>query len=211
MPLKLKNSRFRIYLRKTLKWLAIIFLFLLIVSYLIFKSSYVQTFICKRIGNSLSKKTGTTITVKEVDFRPFDTFVLKDLLILDHQKDTMVFTRDFYFEINDYDLKKLDFKLDLIELNDALINIKTYKNEEQSNLIQFIGKLSQRDSLKKTKIPEITIREVEFEQLRCKIWNENIPVNTNRIDFNHLELFEIDMYKYQITLIMLVQLKSKKI
>tara|TARA_B100000674_G_scaffold231208_1_gene190245 strand:+ start:1429 stop:5916 length:4488 start_codon:yes stop_codon:yes gene_type:complete len=193
MPLKLKNSRFKIYLRKTLKWLSIILLFLLLVSYLIFKSSYVQTFICKKIGNSLSEKTGTTITVKEVDFRPFDTFVLKDLLILDHQKDTMVFTRDFYFEINDYDLKKLDFKLDLVELNDALINIKTYKDEEQSNLIQFIGKLSQRDSLKKTKIPEITIREVEFEQLSCKIWNENIPVNTNRIDFNHLELFEIDM------------------
>ena len=151
MPSKFKNSRFKTYLRKTLKWLGILFLFLVIAGYLIFKSSYVQTFICKKIGNSLSKKTGTTITVKEVDFRPFDTFVLKDLLILDHQKDTMIFTRDFYFEINDYDLKNLDFKLDLIELNDAQVNIKTYKHEEQSNLIQFIGKLSQRDSLKKNK------------------------------------------------------------
>ena len=188
-----KNSRFKIYLRKSLKWLGIVFLFLLIVSYLIFKSSYVQTFICKKIGNSLSKKTGTTITIREVDFRPFDTFVLKDLLILDHQKDTMIFTRDFYFEINDYNFKKLDFELDLVELNDALINIKTYKNEEQSNLIQFIGKLSKKDSLKKTKMPKITIEEIEFEKLSCKIWNENTPIKKNRIDFNHLELLEIDM------------------
>ena len=193
MQPKLKNNRFKLYSKKLLKWSGIALLFLLILSYIVFKSSYVQTAICKKVGSYLSKKTETTITIGEVDFRPFDTFVLKDLLVLDHQKDTMLFTHDFYFEINEYDFKRLDFDFDLVELNDAFINIKTYKNEEKSNLSRFIYKLTRRDSLKKTKRPEITIKEIEFENLRCKIWNENLPVNRNRIDFNHLELSSINM------------------
>ena len=193
MESKPKNSGRKTLLRKFLKWSSIFLLFLTIIGYLVFKSSYVQTFICKKIGNYLSNKTETTITIREVDFRPFDTFVLKDLLILDHKGDTMLFSNDFYFEINDYDFKKLYFDFDLLELNEAFIHIKTHKGEDKSNLKRFFEKLSKKNRGRKRVSPEINILEIQFEELRCRIWNENTSPKPDKIDFKHIEIYDINM------------------
>ena len=101
-----KKNRQKQFLRKLLKWFACLLLLVLIVGYIVFKSSYVQTYICSKIGAYLSKKTETIITIEEVDFRPFDTFVFRNVLLLDHKKDTMLFSSNFYFEINTFDTEK---------------------------------------------------------------------------------------------------------
>ena len=193
MRWKTKYKKTKRYSRKIFKWGISILFLLLVVGYLIFKSSYVQTYISQKLGAYLSKKTETTITVGAVDFKPFDTFVLKDLLILDHHKDTMLFTSDFYFEINEYDFKNLKFNLDLIEFNNAYLNINTYQNEHQSNLKRFIKKLSSNDSIKKNKNPQVYIEDIALEDLRLRIRNQNLPKTKEKIDFNHLELFDLNM------------------
>ena len=187
-----KKKGLKQFLRKLLKWFAIFLLFLLIISYTIFKSNYVQTYICSKIGDYLSKKTETTITIEEVDFRPFDTFVFRNVLLLDHKKDTMLFSSNFYFEINTYDIKKLDFDLDMVELSEAYLNIKTYQGETQSNLERFIKKLKNNKHPKNKLTPQIQINNVEFKKLRCIIWNENIDLKNNGIDFNHLDFTNVE-------------------
>lgn len=193
MQLESNKNGLKQFLRKLLKWFAIFLLLFLIVGYAVFKSSYVQTLICSKVGDYLSKKTETTITIEEVDFRPFDTFVFKNFLILDHKSDTMLFSTNFSFEINSYDFKELNFDLDMVELREALVNIKTYKGEKQSNFLRFIDKLKKSKRPKNKLTPEIHINKVEFEQLRCIIWNENITLKDNGLDFNHLDFRNVEL------------------
>ncbi len=193
MRWKTRYIRTKRYSRKLLKWSGFLLLFLLIFGYIVFKSSYVQTFITQKVSSYLSKKSKTTITIQEVDFRPFDTFVLKKLLILDHHKDTMLFADDFYIEINDYDFEKMEFNLDLLELYEAYVNINIYPNETESNLIQFINHLSSKDTTSPNVSPKFYVEELVFENLKFKLWNENTPVIEDKIDYDHILLSNLNL------------------
>ena len=193
MQLKSNNKRLKQFSRKFLKWFSVFFLLFLVIAYAVFKSSYIQTIICSKLGDHLSKKTETTITIGEVDFSPLDNFVFKDLLILDHRGDTMLFSANLSFEINSYDFKELNFDLDMVELREALIKIKKYKGDKQSNLQRFINKLKKSEYSKKTIVPKIRIRKIEFKNSRCIVRNENIAVKKNQIDLNHLDFSNIEL------------------
>lgn len=191
MKWKIRYIRAKRYSRKAFKWTGILLLFLSVFTYVLFKSSYVQTYITQRASSYFSKKTNTKISIQEIDFRPFDTFVLKDLLILDHHDDTLLFANDFYFEINEYDFEKLEFKLDLLELNDAYVNINHYKNENINSLDLFLDKISSSESSGNEVSPMIYIEDIAFENLRLRNWNENTAIHPNQIDYSHLLLTQL--------------------
>ena len=193
MRWKTRYIRFKRYSRKLFKWSSYLLLITLLIGYIVFKSSFVQTLITQKISDVLSKKTGTEITVGEVDFRPFDTFVLRDLLIRDHHKDTLLYSSDFYFEINKYDFDKIEFQLDLLELNDTYINVTTYKGETYSNVNLFFKKLSISEQVEKKTSPKFYIEDIAFENLKFRYWNENDSMIFNKIDFNHTLLTGLNM------------------
>tara|TARA_Y100000766_G_scaffold18490_1_gene13050 strand:+ start:4976 stop:9472 length:4497 start_codon:yes stop_codon:yes gene_type:complete len=193
MQLENNNKGLKQFFRKLLKWFSIFLLLFLLVGYTVFKSSFIQTLICSKLGDYLSKKTETTISIGEVDFSPFDEFVFKNLLVLDHRRDTMLFSANFSFEINSYDFKELNFDLDIVDLRKALVNIKTYKGEKQSNLQMFINKLKKSKHPKNIINPKIHVSKIKFENLRCIIWNENIAFKNNEFDFNHLDFSNVEL------------------
>ena len=193
MKWKTRYIRFKRYSRKFFKWSLSFLLLITLLAYIVFKSSWVQTYITQKLGDQLSKKTGTEIIIGEVDFQPFDTFVLRDLLVLDHHRDTLLYSSDFYFEIDEYDLEKYQFNLDLLELNDTYINITTYFEEEQSNLELFLNKLSSLDSSNKKVKPKCYIEDIGFENLKFRLWNENDSIIFHKVDFNHMLLTGLNM------------------
>lgn len=187
--------RLKRYTRRIAKWLLFLLVFLGTFTYALLKSSSVQTYIAQKASAYLSEKTGSKITIGGVDFKPFDTFVLKDLLILDHKSDTLLYAYDFYFEINDYDFEKQEYELDLIELSRAYINIRKYKNEQTNNLSVFINKLTKPKKVNDTstiKLPQFYVEEVFLEKVRFKFWDDNSPIKNGVLDYDNLDVTNLN-------------------
>lgn len=191
---KTRYIRFKRYSRRLTKFFTYTTILLLLLLYSIFQSSYVQTYITQKIGGYLSEKTNTEITIQGVDFHPFDTFILNGLLIKDHKKDTLLYAEDFYFEVNDYDIEKNIYQLDLIELSNSYLNICKYKGDTSSNLSLFINQLVPKNSDLTTTNPiNIYVEDIALENLKVRNWDESSEALNNEIDYNNLLVSHINL------------------
>ena len=99
----------------------------------------VQTRIAKYFVESINKDFGIHIAIDEAAVSVFGGVKLKDVLILDHHKDTLIYANRIKTNILDSS-KLLDGDLIFgdITLVGLYFNMKTYKNEKYSNLDKFI-------------------------------------------------------------------------
>ena len=116
---------------------------------------FVQTKIAQYFTNSLNKDFGTNIAIDEVAISVFGGVKFKKVLIRDHHKDTLIYSNRISTTI--LESKKLlngDLIFDGLDLQGLIFNLKTYKNEKESNLDKFVeafetGKPSTRKFLLK--------------------------------------------------------------
>lgn len=192
MKWKTRYIRYKKITRRLRRFLLLFISCISLFGYLVFKSSTVQTYLTNQVGRVLSEKTNAKISVEGVDFRPFDTFVLKGLLILDHHQDTLLFAKDFYIEINDYDLEKRLVKLELLELNEANFYLKKYKGEEQSNLKYFLTGLVKKKRSRAKLEWSFYVEDLGLEELTFSYDNDNYKHKELGIDFKHLKLSHVN-------------------
>ena len=101
---------------------------------------FVQTKIAQYFTNSINKDFGTNINIDEVAISVFGGVKFKKVLIRDHHKDTLIFANRISTTI--LEGKKMldgDLIFDDLDLHGLLFNLRTYKNEKQSNLDKFIA------------------------------------------------------------------------
>ena len=101
---------------------------------------FVQTKIAQYFTNSINKDFGTNINIDEVAISVFGGVKFKKVLIRDHHKDTLIYANRISTTI--LEGKKMldgDLIFDDIDLHGLLFNLRTYKNEKQSNLDKFIA------------------------------------------------------------------------
>ncbi|MFV8334765.1 translocation/assembly module TamB domain-containing protein [Flavobacterium sp. RSP29] len=101
---------------------------------------FVQTKIAQYFTNSINKDFGTNINIDEVAISIFGGVKFKKVLIRDHHKDTLIYSNRISTTI--LEGKKLldgDLIFDDLDLHGLLFNLRTYKNEKQSNLDKFIA------------------------------------------------------------------------
>lgn len=192
MKLKTRYIRYKKITRRLRRFLVFFVSFVSIFGYLVFKSSTVQTHLTNQIGSVLSEKTNSKITVEAVDFRPFDTFVLKGLLVLDHHEDTLLYAQDFYVEVNGYDIDKRLIELELLELNEANFKIRKYKGEDLNNLKLFIAGLVKKKKTTTKKQWSIYVEDLGLEELKFSYDNDNVAPKQQGIDFKHIQLNHVN-------------------
>ena len=100
----------------------------------------VQTSLGKYVTNSINKSYGTNISIGKVAITPFGSVKLRDLLVLDHHKDTLFYIKKLNTSILDF--KKIydpghPYLKDVI-LHGMDVRIVNYKNEDYTNLDKFI-------------------------------------------------------------------------
>ncbi|TDE52613.1 translocation/assembly module TamB domain-containing protein [Flavobacterium sp. GT3P67] len=101
---------------------------------------FVQTKIARYFTNSINKDFGTNISIDEVAISVFGGVKFKKVLIRDHHKDTLIYSNRISTTI--LEGKKMldgDLIFDDLDLHGLLFNLRTYKNEKQSNLDKFIA------------------------------------------------------------------------
>ncbi|MFV8375958.1 translocation/assembly module TamB domain-containing protein [Flavobacterium sp. LB1P71] len=101
---------------------------------------YVQTKIAQYFVRSINKDFGINISIDEVAISVFGGVKFKKVLILDHHKDTLIYANRI--KTNVLEGKKLldgDLIFGELRLDGLLFNMKTYKNEKETNLDKFIA------------------------------------------------------------------------
>ena len=151
---------------------------------------FVQTKIAQYFTNSLNKDFGTNIAIDEVAISVFGGVKFKKVLIRDHHKDTLIYSNRISTTI--LESKKLlngDLIFDGLDLQGLIFNLKTYKNEKESNLDKFVeafetGKPSTRKFLLKA-------NKIQIFDGRFILTDENREIPKD-LDFTKLNAYVTD-------------------
>ena len=144
----------------------------------------VQTKIASYLTNEINTKYKTNISIEEVAITFLGNVKLKNVLILDHHKDTLIYSKRIKTSILDF--KKLlndKFNFGDIRMDDLILNIKNYKNEKETNLDLFVetfddGKPSSGRFL-------LTSKNIYLSNSRFVMIDEN-RVSPKDVDFSNI-------------------------
>lgn len=99
----------------------------------------VQTKVGKYLMGRINNDFGTNINIDKVKISVFGGVKIQNVLILDHHKDTLIYTKILNTNLLDVNaVLEGDLIFKTIRLNGVLFDMKTYKNEKKTNMDVFI-------------------------------------------------------------------------
>jgi hypothetical protein len=99
----------------------------------------VQTKVGKYLMNRVNNDFGTNINIDKVKISVLGGVKIQNVLILDHHKDTLIYSK--ILNTNIFDLNGFlngDLLFNTVRLDGVLFDLKTYKNEKKTNIDVFI-------------------------------------------------------------------------
>jgi len=155
----------------------------------------IQTFIGKNISKELKKVTEAEINIEKIAISVFGGVKLRNVLIKDHHQDTLIYSKTIQTKITN--IKKIfdgDFIFGNIKAENLIFYLKTYKNENQSNISIFVKKL-EKDKSKSDDPFILKSKNIQVINGRFKVENQNretpISVDFKRINTD-LDNFSIN-------------------
>ena len=166
---------------------------LLLIVYLAFQTSAVQTFVVRQITNQLSKKFHTHISIKRVDISFFNKLILKQVYIEDQKKDTLLYIDNLIATIDHLSLKKQEIKLSSVNLLRTKINV-SFDRKHLPNYSFLMDSLRSGRSQQDTTSWKISCQNFLFDQaqLGYSYFDQEKP---NLIDLQgiHLNLSDFSL------------------
>jgi hypothetical protein len=123
---------------------------LLVASWLLIQTSFVQNWLIGRVTGKLSHDLHTRVSIDHVDFSLFNKMLLEGTLVEDHNRDTLLYARQARVNITDWFFVKDTAVLQYIGLDDA--TIKLQRKDSVWNyqfLADYFSGSSNKDSTKK--------------------------------------------------------------
>ena len=158
---------------------------LIVVFSLFFSSEKVQT----RVANTITQRVNSTFeTDIEIGAARIDLtgrIRLGAVLIKDHKKDTLFFLKELELKLDELEgVLKGDYQLSSLSINQPFLSIKTYSEESNSNLKQFIDKLKSDSKKSKLFLANIDVLSVENGRLSFVDVNKSAAIDME--EFNLL-------------------------
>lgn len=160
--------------------------------------STVQTWLVKKIASNLSEELDTRVTLTKVNFRFFDKILLKDLMVEDRKKDTLLFAGTASVNITDWFFLKDTISLNNVGLEDAIINMHRTDSvwNYQFLVDYFSGPSNGRENKKQV---QLNVKEVHLKNIRFNKTDEWVgqamQVSLQKLD---MSLKKLDVNKKQI-------------
>ncbi len=177
-----------------MKKLLLFFFILLLVIFALLQLSVVQTYLAQRVSVSLSQRTGYGIELDKIDIKWFDVATIDGLLILDRDKDTLIYAKSATV---DYTINTLigsdTIILDDLVLNSPLVNLKWYPTGTL-NITDFIRSFKKKKQNKKKIIVPVIIRHGSIigGQFSYKDPRKEPMNDLKRFDYNFFDLDSIN-------------------
>lgn len=173
----------------------------LIILALLFSNSFIQTILAKNVASYYSKKLNTHIDISKLEISIRKKLIVRDLLILDQQNDTLLSTHSFTIKLDWFDFQQMKFIINSIELDAAVI--KVAKMDEQSNFSFIVNyfekqpspKTVQHDSIPIEKLPpKIRLKGIDIRNSSFSYYDQNNKRdNYQGIDFADLTIRNINL------------------
>ena len=147
----------------TIEWLLII----LIAFVFLIRNYSFQTFVAQKASSYLSKELNTKIEIGRLEIIFPNKISLKDILILDLKKDSILQAKEISIIIDKINLPKNRFIIAKTELNSGSIGISRDKQNGDYNY-EFITDYFSSDSKSKTKPATLIFNEISMKDFNLK-------------------------------------------
>lgn len=115
-------------------------------SYFALMTPYVQTKLVDYFTRILEERTGTTITIGRVEFRPIESLILSDVFVKDCRQDTLMFCERLVMRVDSVSFVKRKFTITEATFENAVFNLwierKQDGSESLTNVEELINSLS---------------------------------------------------------------------
>ncbi|MEP6926501.1 MAG: translocation/assembly module TamB domain-containing protein [Ginsengibacter sp.] len=164
------------------------FFVLILVIWLLLQTGFFQNFIINKVASRLSKNLHTKVSIKHVDLELFNKMLLQGTLVLDQNKDTLLYAENAKVNITDWFFWKDNITLKYIGLDNAIINLNRKDSvwNYQFLMDYFSGPKKKKDTTSNT--IQLNLQEVQMNKV--KIWQQdewkgqNILVSLYKLNFN---------------------------
>lgn len=164
--------------------------------WILIQTSFFQTFIIHKVANRLSKNLHTTVSIKKIDLELFDKMDMQDLLVLDHQKDTLLFAGDAKVNITDWFFFRKNITLRYIGLTDGFINL--HRSDSVWNyqfLVDYFSSPQKKNADTSASTIRLDLKVVNLKNIR--VWQkdgwrgEDILISGSRLNV-HADEFDLN-------------------
>ncbi len=137
-----------------------------------------------KLTNYLNEKYQTNIKIEKVDLSYVGSVKLKNILIRDSRKDTVIYVHTLTTSILDFNnLYKGKPQLDDVYLNDVSVIMRTYEGEKDDGLRQFIDTFNKKESDEPSGFllssDKVTLKNAHFKLLDLNKQKEPIVAYTS--------------------------------
>ncbi len=158
------------------------------------KNPFIQTALARVATNYLETKLNTTVKIARLDINLLKRITLKELLILDRQHDTLLYTGELTIGWKKLGIKNTSFEPKFILLNDADVRLKNYKGDEGLNysfIIDFFsgGETLPADTIQTEPVAlNFSLEKLSISNCRFVYEDQNDTVPFEGINFSDIDL-----------------------
>lgn len=169
-------------------WGATGILLLLGVLYALLLTPYVQTSLVQYITSRVERETGVKIEVGGVDFRPIRSLVLKDVLLRDFKKDTLLYCEDLRVKADSFNFVRKSFTIREVVLNNTCFHlwISRASDGSMTNLEMFL------DSLQRTPVQQEESPETAGPESNWLVGLKKISISNSHFTYQEEEHEPVD-------------------
>ncbi len=166
-----------------------------VAGYIILHDDDVQTYLTQKITRSLSDKLDAEFRIKEVDFRPFNKLVLRDVLIKDQMKDTLLSAEELVIGIISISSGKKTVNLSRIVIDKADVQ---FRNDSSNAInIKFItDKFKRKDTTKQRW--KVFFNRIELSDSKFRYEISNDSAKNKSLDEIQLKDLNVKLKKFRV-------------
>ena len=120
-------------LLKTLKYLFVLVILLLVFVIIAINTDSVQTWLGQRATSYLSSELGTRVEVGAIHLHFVKTAELKDVFVEDNNHDTLVYANTIRVDLSNFDYEKKTLNIDRALIKNTTVKIVRYKSTDKFN------------------------------------------------------------------------------
>jgi hypothetical protein len=179
-----------------------ILILVLLMAFLLLRTPSVQTWIVNKVTSKINENIETPVSIGGVHYSFFNRLLVTDLLLLDQNTDTLIFTSKAIVGIRRLGIKSKSIRLSKVSLYDPQFNIVT-DSAGISNLSWFLSQFEKDEELEDSNEIGIIIDQIQLTGGRFTLKTPEDPekpysggVNFSNLSVNNLnatiEDFKID-------------------
>jgi len=178
---------------KTIGFLFEWVLILIIAFAFLIRSFPFQTFLAHQATKFLSKELNTKVEIGRVEIIFLNKVLLKDVLILDLKKDSILYSKEISLKLEKLDLNKNKFVIGKTNLNSGSINIDRDKKTGEYNY-QFIADYFSSDSKTESKPATLIFKDISISNFNLRYDDFRKSQLAYGLDYDHIKISDLGIY-----------------